>query len=529
MNRCVHRTFLLSCVIALLLASICATAAIGAENSMVIGLNADAKTLGPPATNNDQCVTFRIYSALTQSDENFGPAPDLARSWEVSEDSLSYTFHLAADARFHDGTPVTSEDVEFSILEVNKALVSVAARGLVPAIESVDKPDAHTIIFHLTYAYPHALDPYYGFGPRCTTIVKKSDWEGTDYLMNPYNFDPIGSGPYKLAEWVRGSYIVLERWEEYWAEKPEIETIVYRIIPDASAMSLAVENGEVDWVPYTVAMSEVSRLDSVPGLTAAFHGTPCGDSISLRFNLRREPFDDIDVRRAIAYAINRDRIPDMVYYGGAVPAEGFVMETPFSSSWVNRDVRQVWYDPALANAILDAAGHPKGADGWRFSTTLHTTPYFPEDPYVAELVKADLAKVGISVKIVSLDYAAWLDETFVQWDFDISLSSLCSGPVPTAMGRLASANIRPVAWANDMDFRSTEFDVLLALHEKDPANYRKYVDRMQEILVERQPMVHLIHKLAASAWNSGKFSAKHPEFWYGLGYFLMRMTDVTLN
>ena len=528
MNIGIRSSWLVACV-AILVVGSTMLVVMGSEDAMVIGLNADAKTLGPPATNNDQCVTFRIYSALTQSDEGFHPAPDLARSWEVSEDSLTYTFHLDPAARFHDGTPVTADDVEFSIMEINNELVSVASRGLVPAIESVEKPDEHTIVFHMRYPYPHALDPYYGFGPRCTTIVKKADWEGTDYLMNPYNFDPVGSGPYKCVEWVRGSHIVLERWEEYWAEKPAIKTIVYRIISDPNAMSLALENGEVDWVPYTLAMSEVDRLNHVPGVSAAFHGTPCGDSISLRFNLRKAPFDAIDVRRAIAYAINRDRIPGMAYYGGAEAAEGFVMATPFSSAWVNRDLRQAWYDPTLAGAILDAAGYPVGPDGWRFRTTLHTTPYFPEDIYVAELVKADLAEVGIDVKLVSLDYAAWVDETFVAWDFDMNLSSLCSGPVPTAMARLASSNIRPVAWANDMGFRSAEYDVLLELHDDDPANYLAYVHRMQEVLNEQQPMVHLVHKLAASAWNSAEFTSKHPEFWNGLGYFLMRLTDVIVN
>ena len=105
----------LACLVGLLIGLCGLVTAAEEVSTLVIGLNADPKALGAPATNNDQCVTFRIYSAMTQSDKGFGPAPDLAQSWEVSADSLTYTFHLNPDAKFHDGTPVTSEDVEFSI------------------------------------------------------------------------------------------------------------------------------------------------------------------------------------------------------------------------------------------------------------------------------------------------------------------------------------------------------------------------------------------------------------------------------
>lgn len=527
----VSRVFMVTLLVGMFVGLIGLAVAAAEATTLVVGLSADPKSLGPTATDNDACVSYRVYSSIVQSDKNFGPAPDLAQSWEVSDDYLTYTFHLHPAAKFHDGTPVTSEDVKFSVLEVAATLVHVAMRGLIPSIKSIDTPDDHTVVFHLSQPYPEFLNPYYGVGPRCSYVVKKADWEGTDFFTNPYNLKPMGSGPFKFVEWVKGSHIILERWEDYWGEKPVVKKIVYRIITDPTAMALAFENGELDWIPYTLAAPEVKRLSALPGKTAAFHGVPCGDSIGLRFNLRKEMFQDIAVRRAFAYAINRQRIPELVYFGGAVPATGQIMDTAFNHWWYNPNVNQVPYDPEMAKTLLDKAGYPVGADGWRFHTTIRHATFFPEDIHVAELVKADLANVRINAEIISLDYAAWIDQTFVTWNFDLNLSSLCSGPVPTAMGRFTTDNIKPVGWANDSGFSNFEYDELHRRQTAEPnAEKRKvYLDRMQEILVEEQPMVHLVHKNAASAWNSAKFVAEPEEFWKGgLGYFLMRLTAVKL-
>ena len=519
-------TILVSIVMMIAVAS---ATCVGAGDEAVIfrvGLSTDPHSLGPSGTDSAMCVAFRIHSSLFTADENWEPTPDLAVSWDISDDYLTYTFHLNPVAKFHDGTPVTSEDVKFSILEVDKTLVSLTNRGLIPAIESIETPDEHTVVFNLNYPYPEMLDPYYGAGSRAS-IVSKARWEGTDYFTNPNNLEPIGSGPYKFVEWVKGSHIVLERWEGYWGEKPAVEKIVYRIINDPTAMSLAFENGELDWVPYQILASDVVQLNSLPGKDAAFHGGPCGDSISLRFNLRKEMFQDITVRRAFAYAINRDRIPDLVYFGGAVPATGQVQDSAFTHWWCNPDVHQVPYDPEIAKVLLDSAGYPVGSDGWRFHTTIRHMTLSPETIYVAELVKADLADVGIDAEIITLDYAAWIDQTFVTWGFDLNLSSFCSGPAPPSLGRFTTDSIQPVGWSNDMGFSNAEYDTLhkIMLTETDLEKRKAVLFRMQEILVEEQPMVHLVHRQSPSAWNSAKFVGE--TVWRsGMGQTYMRLTTV---
>jgi peptide/nickel transport system substrate-binding protein len=522
------RTLIACFVLVVLCIGAGSVVAVSEPVTLVVGLSSDPKSLGPTATDNDACASYRVYSALTQAAEDFGPAPDLAQSWEVAADGLTYTFHLNPNAKFQDGSPVTAEDVRFSVMEVAPKLVSVANRGLIPSIGSAETPDQHTIIFHMKQPFPEAMNPYYGFGPRCSYVVKKADWEGTDYLANPRNLTPMGSGPYRFVEWVKGSHIIVERWEDYWGEKPAIERIVFRIISDPTAMALAFENGEVDWVPYSLVATEVEHLDSLPGKEAAFHGVPCGDSIGARFNVRKDLFKSVDVRRAFVYAVNRERIPGLVYAGGAVPAPGQINDTAFMHAWYDPNVAQVGYDPSMAAALLDRAGYPVGSDGWRFHITLKHSTQFPEDIHVAELVKADLAQVKIDAQIVTLDYAAWVDQTFVKWDFDVNLSSVCSGPVPTAMGRFTTSNIKPIAWANDTGWSNFEYDELHARQMKElDADVRwAYLSRMQHILVEQQPIAFLVHRKAASAWNSGKFSAPD-SFWKGgLGYFLTRETEV---
>jgi len=494
--------------------------------TIVVGLGADPRTLGPTATDNDSCVSFRVHSTLITTNGDWEPVPDLAQSWDISKDYLTYTFYLNPAARFHDGDPVTSEDVRFSILEVDKELCSLTQRALIPSIESVETPDEHTVIFHLKNPYPEMLDHMYGLGAHCY-ILKKADYEGTDYFTNPRSFEPNGSGPFKFVEWVKGSHIVLERWEDYWGDKPAIERVVYRIIPDPVAMAVAFEKGEVDWVPYQLTPSQVKSLNSLPGKEAAFHGYPCGGTSNIQFNLRRELFQDIKVRRAFAAAINREKIAELAYFGGAIPAESFISKSPFTEWWFNPRAKQPPYDPEKAGTLLDEAGYPVLEGGWRFHITLLTNNFIIGNEDAAQLVKGDLAKVRINAEVVVHEYAAWVDRAFVTCDFDVDLTPFCSGPCPISLGWFTTDNIQPAPWTNNGAFSNEEYDTLhdRMISEGDQEKRKADLYRMQEILVEEQPLVYLIHRLSASAWNSNKFVGD--AFWRkGLGYLFMRFTAV---
>jgi len=498
------------------------------KKTLVVGITADPRGLSPvfAATFHDWVVGYRLYSSLIQADENFQPVPDLAESWEVSPDGLTYTFHLKRNATFHDGSPITSEDVKFSV-ELACKYGSMCARGLGTVIDRIETPDPYTVVFRLKAPYPEFLNPYDGVGPHCSAVLKKELYEGTDPLTNPYNFEPVGSGPFKFVEWVKGSHIILEKYEGYHGVVPSIDRIIFRIIPDPMSLVMAFESGEVDWIPFELARSEVLRLDALPGVRAFFHGAPCGSSLILGFNLRMDLFKDPAVRRALTAAINKQRIAKLVYYGGAKVPNQYVIPTSFSEWWYNPDAEQIGYDPVLAAKILDEAGYPVKDDGWRFHITLKHTTGYPEHLKVAELVKEDLKKIGVDVTIVSLEHAAWHETVFQRWDFETSLLPFCSGPTPPTLRRFHTKNIKRISWANCMGYSNPEYDALfdLMISETDKERRLGLVHRMQELLVWDQPAAFLLGPLNGTAIREGRFSEEPKGIWV-LGYLWMHLNRI---
>jgi peptide/nickel transport system substrate-binding protein len=498
------------------------------KKTLVVGIPADPRGLSPvfACTFLDWVVGYRLYSSLIQADENFQPVPDLAESWEASSDGLTYTFYLRRDATFHDGSPITSEDVKFSV-ELALKYGSICARGLGTVIDRIETPDPYTVVFHLKAPYPEFLNPYDGIGPHCSSVLKKELYEGTDPLTNPYNFQPVGSGPFKFVEWVKGSHIVLERYEGYFGEGPYIDRIIFRIIPDPMTLAMAFETGEVDWIPFTVPASEVERLNDLPNARVFFHGSPCGVSLILAYNLRQEPFNDVAVRRALTAAIDKQRIVELVYYGGAKVPDSYVIPTPFSEWWYNPEARQIGYDPALAKKILDEAGYTVKEGGWRFHMTLKHTTGYPEHLKVAELIKEDLKKIGVDMRIISLEHAAWHEQVFQRWDFDATLIPFCSGPTPPTLKRFHTENIKRISWANCLGYSNPEYDALfeLMISELNKGRRLELVQRMQELLVWDQPASFLLGPLNATAIREGLFTEEPQGVWV-LGYLWMHLNKV---
>ena len=521
MKSLVMKKRIVSALLVLLLGMMVGSAgfvsAAGGKTTLAIAITADPRNISPisACTYHDWVVGYRVYSSLIQADENFQPVPDLAESWEVSDDQLTWTFHLKRNATFHDGSPITSEDVAFSVMQVNLVHGSICARGPKTVIKSVETPDDHTVVFHLKAPFPEMLNPHDGLGSHCSGVLKKKLYEGTDLLTNPHNYKPVGSGPFKVVEWVRGSHIILERHEGYHGELPSIERIVFRIIGDPMARALAFEKGEVQWIPAETPASEVARLNKLRGNTAFFHGTPCGSMLELGFNMRKEPFKSKAVRKALTAAINKEKVINLVYFGGAALGTGHVALTPFSKWWHNPNAKQIEYDPKLAARMLDEAGYPVKADGWRFHINLKHTTGYSEHIKAAALIKDDLKKIGVDVEIISLDHAAWHDHVFKRWNFDTTFLPFCSGPNPPSLKRFHSKNILRISWANCVGFSNSEYDALFdaMISETDVKKRLKMTNQMQEILAEEQPVAYIVHRQNASALKEELFTEKRDDIW----------------
>src|SRR5690606_35419066 len=211
--------------------------------TLVVALGADPEHLNPALTTSypAAAVGASLYSALIWLDETGRPQPELAESWEISADGRTYTFHLRRDARWHDGRPLTSADVKYT-MENLLGPYHGRFRNAYDQLEGIDTPDDHTVVLRLREPYAPLMTLLTVFD---APILPKHIYEGTDPLNNPANFNnPIGSGPFVFREWVRGDRVVLERNPDYFDEPAYLDRLIYRIIPDDLSRSVALEVGE---------------------------------------------------------------------------------------------------------------------------------------------------------------------------------------------------------------------------------------------------------------------------------------------
>ncbi|MGB9777971.1 MAG: ABC transporter substrate-binding protein, partial [Candidatus Bathyarchaeales archaeon] len=240
--------------------------------TLIIGLSSEPPHLvlcGPPTWAFYQ-VCNQIGNPLVDFDpETLEWRPCLAESWQITStaENMTIKFNLVKNATWHDGHPFTSADVKFTYENISRMYNSFVDSMMKNYVSSIETPDNYTVIFNFNTPWAPALYPGY-FGGSGICIMPKHLYEGTDIPNNPYNTKPVGTGPFKFKEWKKGDYIILERNENYWkGGLPYLDKIIFKIIPSATAMALAFETGEIDYVwTYGLAMVDAVRLQEKIGL-----------------------------------------------------------------------------------------------------------------------------------------------------------------------------------------------------------------------------------------------------------------------
>ena len=456
----------------------------------------------------DTLAAASIFNMLVKSDSELNPQPDLAESWKVSEDGLTYTFNLVKNATWHDGKPFTAADVKFTFLEVIK---KYHPRGSVVlnAVDSVETPAPNTVVFKLKYPY----DPLMKFIGNEAFIIPKHLYENTDILKNPYDMKPVGTGPFVFKEWKKGDHITLERNPTYFKKgKPYLDKMIIKVVPDASSRMIAFEAKEIDYLYYVMLpSSEVSRFKNRPGFVVSSQGHEDGPSIlMITLNLRKAPFNNLKVRQALAHAVDKQYIEEKADYGLGKPAIGPIASP---TKWAfNPHITQYEFNPKKAEQLLDEAGYRKGSDGIRFKTSVTADRGNFIAAKAAEIVRDQLGKVGIQVDLKLVDRATMVDAVYVRWDFDMQVHGFGTGPDPAiGVSRMyVSSNIKPVAFANASAYSNKEVDELFALAEKAPtvkARADSYF-KVQQILAREAPYIWLSEYGLQSAWRD-EFKGVH--------------------
>jgi peptide/nickel transport system substrate-binding protein len=431
----------------------------------------------------------QIFAGLVQVAENYEIKPYLAKSWAVSDDQLTVTFTLVDNARFHDGEPVTSEDVKFS-LETTKENHPFG-KAMFGKVRKIDTPDATTVVFHLAKPVPGLL---LSLQPLLMPIIPKHVYDDGEKLKtHPRNMENvIGSGPFKVAENTPAERLVLVRNDDFFIEgRPYLDKIVFPVVKDPLTRVLMLEKGEIDLAPFSgIRPNDAKRLEAAKGVEITTDGYGAVGYIHyLEMNLRNKPFSDHKVREALAHAIDTGFLAKVMFGGRTVPGTGPLHTgNPFYSADTPR------YEPDLkkAAALLDDAGYKVGADGNRFSFTLDVPSWAPQAHVpMAEYIQANLAKINIKVELRRApDFGTWV-KRISSWDYEATMNGSFNYPDPTigVHRHFACDNIRNVIWSNTEGYCDPAMDGMLAAaavetdFEKRKAIYADIQRKAQEDLV----------------------------------------------
>ncbi len=440
-------------------------------------------------------VAAKVYDGLCEYDFNLKPIPSLATSWSSTDDGKTITFKLRDGVKFHDGKPFTSADVQFTILEVLK---KYHPRGIntYRALTAIDTPDDHTAVFHLAEPAPYMMMALSGYE---SPMLPKHLFAGSDVRNSPYANKPVGTGPFKFVNWERGQYVRLDRNPHYWRPgQPYLERVVARFIADTASRSAAMQTGEINYGAFAaIPYFDVKRLTESPKIVATTKGYAMQSPIiELDFNTTRKPFDDVRVRQALSYAIDRKFVIDNVWFGFGKPATGPISSNFAANGFYTPDVKNynVPNGIEMANKLLDEAGFPRKSNGVRFEIVHDVTPYGNEWKRFGEYVKQVLEKIGVKATLRYEDVATWLHRVYTDYDFDLTSNWIqtLADPVIGVDRLYSSQSIKKgTVFVNDSRWSSPETDKLMAdaAVEVDPAKRAALYHEFQKLVVEAAPLV----------------------------------------
>lgn len=433
----------------------------------------------------------QLFASPLRYDENWTPQPYLATSWSVSADGLSVTLNLARNALFHDGQPVTSADVAFSIMAIK---TNHPFKSMLAAVEKVDTPDPGTAVIRLTHPQPSLL---LSMSPALMPILPKHVYgDGQDLKAHPANLKPIGSGPFKLTENVKGEHYTLEKFDRFFMEgRPKLDKIVVRLISDPNAAIVSFERGDTDMLPFASGVRDIERLRKAPNAEVVSKGFAGVGALNwLAFNTRKKPLDDVRVRHAIAYGINRDLIVKAMMGGVAKVSTGPIAS---DSPYFEPKVEQYKYDPVKAAKLLDDAGYKAGAGGSRFTLAIDFLPGGDEQQRnVAEFIRSQLKKIGITVDLrTASDFPTWA-QRIATYDFDMTMDQVFNWGDPViGVDRtyLTSNIVKGVIWSNTQQYSNPKVDELLTAAAKETVVEKRKVlySQFQKIVVDDAPIYYI--------------------------------------
>lgn len=445
----------------------------------------------------------QIFAGLVRVGKNYEIQPYLAESWEISQDRLSVVFDLVDEARFHDGEPITGEDVKFSFETV--IANHPFGRAMFSGIETITVPAPDKVALKLSQPIPGLL---LSLQPLLMPILPKHVYDdGQDMKTHPRNMeDVVGSGPYKVEQNIPAERLTLVRNEDFFIkDRPYLDRLVFPLVRDPLTRVLMMEKGEIDYGAFSgIRPNDASRLEKVEGLSITTEGYGAiGYVHYLELNLRNEIFSNLKVRQALSHALDTDFVA-RVLFGGRTEAGTGPLHT--GNPYYSADVTRFEADLDKAAALLDAAGYPVGADGNRFSFVLDVPSWAPQAHVpMAEYTQAQLARLDIAVELRRApDFGTWVN-WISSWDYDATMNGSFNYPDPTigVHRHFKCDNIRNVIWSNTQGYCNETVDGLLARAEveTDAATRAALYAELQKQISQDIPMIYMPQDFSATVYR----------------------------
>ncbi|GIJ78702.1 ABC transporter substrate-binding protein [Micromonospora phaseoli] len=423
-------------------------------------------------------VLENVYDTLVEPDANLEMKPSLATEWTTSDDQLTWTFTLREGVKFSDGSPLTAEDVVFSYNRIIDEKLNTAYKF--GTVESVTAPDPRTVVVTLDAPTPNLLANLGGF--KGVAIVQKANVESGEVTTKP-----VGSGPFAIGSYTSGDSIKLVRNDNYWGERPKLDGVTFTFVSDPTVALQNLRGGEVQWTD-NLPPQQVPALRD--GDDPTVQSVPSTDYWYLALNQAREPYDDVNVRRAIAFALDREAITKAAKFGLATVNQAAIPQ----NSAFHYEYAPYSHDVNQARQLLDQAG----VSG--LTMDLMVTNEYPETVTAAQVIASQLEGVGITVKIRTLDFAQWLDEQGAG-NFDSFMLGWLGNIDPD---EFYYAQHHSGGTFNFHKYNNPNVDRLLdqARTEVDQAARKQQYDQVAKQIVDDASYIYLYNPDVAQGWST---------------------------
>jgi len=381
------------------------------EKVLIVRATGDSMSFNPDTLADDNAypIVQNIFNRLVKLDASKQIVPDLATEWNVSDDGTVISFKLREDAKWHDGEPLTSEDVKYTF-DTIKANTSYYFSTRLAIVDSIDTPDEYTVMFNMNKADVSFIAD---LGWYATFILPKHIYNnGQAWEDNLASKNPIGSGPFKFSEYKQGESTTIVANPDYHAGAPKLNKIIFSIIPDEATAVQALLNGEID-VFEAVPTANVEEIEANGNIRLALNEYP--SPMRILFNLKNKKVEDLEVRKAIATAINREEISEKIFNGVQKSEYSFY---PSLIEWASnsKDIAPA-FNIEAAKKILEDAGYTQDANGYYITgITIDVFEGFGY-PDTAKLMEATLKQAGIELIVQVHEYNAWSEKVSQQRDF----------------------------------------------------------------------------------------------------------------